>query len=63
MHTTYRRGGLAGLGAGWKACRLLAVGVFAFLLVMPVAPEAVTATNSAFGTVDARDSHQDLRHQ
>ena len=53
MYTTYRRGGLAGLGAGWKVCLLLAVGVFALLLALPVAPEAVTATNSEFGTVDA----------
>ena len=52
MHTTYRRGGLAGLGTGWKVHRLMAVGVFAFLLAMPVTPEAVTATNSEFGTVD-----------
>ena len=52
MHTTYRRGGLAGLGTGWKAHRLMAVGVFAFLLAMPVTPETVTVTNSNFGTVD-----------
>ena len=52
MHTTYRKGGLAGLGAGWKAYRLMAIGVFAFLLAMPVAPETVTVTNSEFGTVD-----------
>ena len=52
MHTTYRRGGLAGLDAGWKAHRLMAVGVFAFLLAMPVTPETVTVTNSDFGSVD-----------
>jgi hypothetical protein len=52
MHTTYLRGGLAGLGARWKAQRLIAVGVFALLLTMPMAPETVTVTNSTFGTVD-----------
>ena len=30
----------------------MAIGVFAFLLAMPVAPETVTVTNSEFGTVD-----------
>ena len=40
------------LGARWKAQRLIAVGVFALLLTMPMAPETVTVTNSTFGTVD-----------
>ena len=52
MHTTYRRGRLAGLGTGWKAYVLRAVGVCALLLTMPTTPETVTVTNSTFGTVD-----------
>src|SRR5262245_61906750 len=52
MHTTDHRDRLAGLGAGWKAYVLRAVGVCALLLTMPTTPETVTVTNSNFGTVD-----------
>ena len=52
MHTTSRRGGLAGRGAAWKTCLLMTIGLCALLLTMPAAPGAVTVTNSTSGAVD-----------
>ena len=52
MHTTSRRGGLAGRGAAWKTCLLMTIGLCALLLTMPAAPGAVTVTNSTLTSVD-----------
>ena len=60
MHKTYGIGGLAGLGAMCKEYLLMAVGLFALLLAMPAAPEAVTVPNTTFGTVDAGSFTRDF---